>query len=174
MHHFHVIGYARLVNFLCTVLWCTFCLRHVEILNVRITALIPLSFDWDIAIMIQLWISAVLIDWCEQYNVHFRFNVTVIAYTDQGQDVCWLKFLYMLIYEYNKGVFLSSFQVTCGAIYVLWAQDLVIIFPSFFIKKFRYICLKRLCETYENFHLLVNIRVHDFSLRYQAIHKSST
>lgn len=74
----------------------------------------------------------------------------------------------------QQGVLFSSFQVTCCDIYVLWAQDLVIMFPSFCIKEFHYICLKRLFERYENFHLLVNIRVHNFSLCCQAIRKSST
>jgi hypothetical protein len=163
MDHFHATGYARLVNFICTLLWCTFCVRHVHILKVRITALIPLSFDWEIAIMIQLWISDVLVDWYERYYVQFRFLITVIADTDQGQDFCWLKFHYIRIYEYNESVFLSSFQVTYGAIYVLWAQGLVILFPSFYSKEFHYICWKRLFERYENFHLLVQITVYNFS-----------
>jgi hypothetical protein len=130
------------------------------------------EFWLGLAIMIHFWISALLIDWYEQNYVYFRFRITEITNTGQGQDCCWLKFNYIRIY--NKGVFFSSFRMTCVAIYVLWAQDLVIIFPSFHIKEFHYICLKRSFERYENFNLLVNIRVYNFSLRYQAIHKSST
>jgi len=117
--------------------------------------------------------------WCFNWLVwkilvQFRFHITVIADTDQGKGFCLLKFHYIRIYENNKGAFLRRFQVAYGAIYVLWAQELANIFPSFYIKEFHYICLKRLFERYENFHLLVNITMCNFSLRYQAIHKSST
>lgn len=98
-------------------------------IKARIIALIPLSFDWDIANMIQLWISAVLIDWYEHNYVHFRFHITVIADTYQGQDCCWLKFHWIRIY--SKGFFFSISLLTHGAIYVLWAQDFVIMFHSF-------------------------------------------
>jgi hypothetical protein len=54
--------------------------------------------------------------------------------------------------------------VTYGTIYVLRAQDLVIMFPSFYIRTFVYFDFKGLFTNYEDFQLLGNIKVHRFSL----------
>jgi hypothetical protein len=90
--------------------------------------------------MVQLLISAFLINMYEHNYVHFRFHIRIIADTDQGQDGCWLKFHWIRIH--SKGVFFGSFHMIYGDIYVLKSQDLVIVFPSFHIKDFHYVCFK--------------------------------